>query len=271
MIKLRSVRSFSGQRYTSLAGEAKDPLTHGEDKIWKAGMSLLQTLDRGIHALKIIAEHANGVSIAALAERLEVHRAIAYRIVATLESHSLVSRAADGQIHLGSGILVLASRFEPQLRSVAQPQLRELARQTRATAFLSTVQGEDCVALMVAEAEEGLLRVSYRVGSRHPLTRGAAGIAILAGRPERPDDPEEVRQARREGYSVTRGQLQRGAVGVASAIRPPTGGPAAGFEGCVGVVALDDLDAGAAAAAVQACAKRIAALIYGGTATATEQ
>jgi DNA-binding IclR family transcriptional regulator len=225
-------------------------------------MSLLQTLERGIHALKIIAEHADGMSIAALAERLEVHRAIAYRIVATLEAHALVSRAADGQIYLGSGILLLASRFEPQLRSVAQPLLRVLARETRATAYLSTVQGDECVALMVAEPEEGLLRVGYRVGSRHPLTRGAAGIAILAGRPERPDDPEDVRQARRDGYSVTRGQLQRGAVGVASAIRSPVDGPNAGFEGSVGVVALDDLDAEAAAGAVRACADRIAALIY---------
>lgn len=219
-------------------------------------MSLLQTLDRGIEALKIIAEHANGVSVAALAERLGVHRAIAYRIVATLEAHALVSRSADGLIRLGSEVLVLAARFEPHLRSVAQPLLRELARRTRATAYLSAAQGDECVALMVAEPEEGLLRVGYRVGSRHPLSRGAAGVAILAGRPPRADDPPEVRQARQDGYSLTRGQLQRGAVGVASPIRQ-----SGGFEGSVGVVALDDLDTAAAAEAVRTCAERIASLL----------
>lgn len=223
-------------------------------------MSLLQTLDRGIQALNVIAQRPDGISIAALAERLGVHRAIAYRIVATLEANALVSRRGEGQVYLGSGILVLASRFEPQLRSAAQPLLRDLASETGATAFISVAQGDECVALMVAEPEGGVLRVGYRVGSRHPLTQGAAGIAILSGRPERSDDPAEVKQARRDGYSITRGQLQRGAVGVASPMRMAAQ-PQSGFEGCVGVVALDDLDAPRVASAVRDCAQRLSDLV----------
>ncbi|EWH00488.1 IclR family transcriptional regulator, partial [Halomonas sp. BC04] len=142
----------------------------------------LQTLDRGLSALELIAEHSEGITIAELARQLDVHRAIAYRLVATLESHSLITRTAEGPIRLGAGIALLASRFEPQLRAVAQPLLQALAKATRATAFISVAQGEECVVLMVAEPDEGLLRVGYRVGSRHPLSQGAAGIAILAGR-----------------------------------------------------------------------------------------
>ena len=223
--------------------------------------NLLQTLDRGIHALEIIAQQANGITIAELATKLDIHRAIVYRIVSTLEAHALISRKAEGQIYLGAGILMLASRFEPQLRSVSQPLLHRLAEETRATAFISLAQGDECVVIMVAEPEEGLLRVGYRVGSRHPLTRGAAGIAILAGRPERPDDPDAVRQARRDGFSLTRGQLQRGAVGVASSIHSPARFDP-GLEACVGVVAMDDLDTELAVAAVTTCANRLATLIY---------
>ncbi|HEV7371769.1 IclR family transcriptional regulator [Arenibaculum sp.] len=222
--------------------------------------NLLQTLDRGLQALEIVAQQPNGITVAELAARLDVHRAIAYRVVSTLEAHGLVSRAAEGQVFLGGGILVLASRFEPQLRSVARPLLHDLAGETRATAFLSVPQGGDCVVIMVAEPEEGLLRVGYRVGSRHPLDLGAAGIAILAGRPERPDDPDAVRQARLDGYSLTRGQLQRGAVGVASPIHAPSR-PQPGFEACVGVVAMDDLDTATAIAAVKARAGELAALV----------
>lgn len=220
-------------------------------------MNRLQTLDRGLQALKIVSEARGGLSVAALAERLGVHRTIAYRVVATLQAHHLVIRAADGLIRLGSGVLVLAARFEPQLRSVAQPLLRELAERTRATAFVSTAQGEECVALLVAESEAGLLRVGYRVGSRHPLNRGAAGIAILAGRAETASDEAEVKQARRDGYSLTRGQLQQGAVGVAS----PIPSPADGYEASVGVVALSDLDTDRAIAEVRAYAARIGELI----------
>ncbi|MBZ9566624.1 IclR family transcriptional regulator [Modicisalibacter tunisiensis] len=222
-------------------------------------MSQLQTLDRGLHALRIIARHPGGLSIAELAEALGINRAIVYRIVATLEANALAYRREDGAICLGGGILGLAAQFEPQLRSVAEPLLRRLARETNATAYLSAAQGDECVALMVAEPEEALLRVGYRVGSRHPLTIGAAGIAILSARPESESDSDAVRDARRQGYSITRGQLQRGAVGVACPLCDPASRP--GFEGSVGVVALDDLNADAAASAVQACVKRLNGLL----------
>lgn len=68
------------------------------------------------------------------------------------------SRTPKGQIHLGGGLLILASRFEPHLRAFAQPLLEDLVKTARATAFLSLARGEDCVAVMVAEPEEGLLR-----------------------------------------------------------------------------------------------------------------
>jgi DNA-binding IclR family transcriptional regulator len=201
----------------------------------------LQTLDRGLQALTIVSQHERGISIAELAAALDVDRAIAYRLVTTLESRGLIARTDRGRLRLGAGLLILASRFEPQLRTLATPLLRELAEKTRAAAFISVPAGEDCVCIMATEPEGTLLRVAYRVGSRHPLTRGAAGIAILAGRESSPNDPEAVRLARRDGYSVTRGELQRGAVGVASPVHGP-GRPECGLEACVGVVAFEDLD-----------------------------
>jgi DNA-binding IclR family transcriptional regulator len=207
----------------------------------KQPTNTLQTLDRGLAALKIIAGQAEGITVAALAAELQVHRAIAYRLVATLEGHGLVARAGDGALFLGGGIQALATHFAPQFRRIAEPLMQRLASETQATAFISAAEGDECVVIMVVEPEHGVLRVSYRVGSRHPLNRGAAGIAILAGRPEAPDDSETVRQARRDGYCVTRGQLQRGAVGVASAINGPSQ-KTQGLELCLGVVAMDDLD-----------------------------
>ena len=220
----------------------------------------LQTLERGLHALTIISQHEEGVSVSDLAAQLGVHRAIGYRLVTTLEAHGFLSRGSDGQLRLGAGILTLASRFEPQLRSAARPLLYGLAQETQAAAFVSVPQGEECVAIMVAEPEGGVLRVAYRVGSRHLLTTGAGGIAILAGRRARAGEPEGVHEARLHGFSVTRSQLQRGAVGVASPVHGFSREPI-GFEASVGVVALDDLDVPRAAAAVVACARRLAAAI----------
>ena len=231
-----------------------------KDKLPAREANTLQTLDRGLQALTIISQQEGGLSVADLAVQLGVHRAITYRLVKTLEVHSLLVRGADGQFFLGAGLLMLAARFEPQLRSIAHPLLYELAQETRAASFLSMAQGQECVAIMVAEPEGGVLRVTYRVGSRHPLSLGAAGIAILAGRPEHPGEPDAVREARRNGFSLTRSHLQRGAVGVASPVQGEASGQL-GFEASLGVVALGDLDIARATAAVVACARRLAALI----------
>ena len=224
--------------------------------------NLLQTLRRGMETITFIAEHPGGVSIVQIAEMLKVDRAVAYRIVATLEADAFVSRAANGDIFLGGALLALASNLEPQLRSIAEPALHRLAEETQATAFMSVARGKDAVAILVAESEAGFIRVGYRVGSRHPLDRGAAGIAILAGRPEAVNDSDDVLEARRNGYSITRGQLQRGAVGIAAPLHF-TKLKHSGLEASIGVVALDDLDTLDVAPVVIECAKLISESLAG--------
>ncbi|MEQ9695106.1 helix-turn-helix domain-containing protein [Shimia sp. SDUM112013] len=220
-------------------------------------MSTLKTLDRGLKALEVVARWPEGISIADLAAALEVDRAIAYRIVTTLEQHGMVLRLPEGRLVLGAGILGLERRFEPQFRHRARPFLDRLAFDTQATAFISVAQQDKCAAILVAEPEDVLIRVGYRVGSTHPITQGAAGLAILAGRPAAPDDPPEIIEARAQGYSLTRGALQKGAVGVAC---PIAGGT---LEASVGVVAMEDIDAPRAIEKVSACATALAGLLSG--------
>ena len=220
----------------------------------------LQTLDRGLTALSVIAESAEGTTVAAVADRLGVHRAIAYRIVATLADHAMVHRDSDGRLRLGSRPLALAAQFDVGLRSMARPIIERLSSETSATAFLSVAVGEECVAIATAESERPFVNVGYRAGRRHPLALGAAGIAILAGRAEGPDDTEAIRQARSDGFCVTRGQLQPGAVGVAAWVKlSPELHP--GLEASIGVVAMEDLDVTNASQATLAAAGALARLM----------
>lgn len=228
----------------------------------KGAGSTLQTLSRGLRALELISKESNGLLIAELASLLDIHRAIAYRLVTTLELEGLITRDRDGRLRLGAGLLVLSSRFEAQLRRIAAPVLQSLATRAQATAFISVPQGDECTPIMTVEPASGALSVAYRVGSRHSIKVGAAGIAILAGRPEHARDSEDVRRARSASVSITRGMLQPGAVGVASPIQK-AGAPPLGIEASVGVVALDDLNIDQAASAVKEAAEAIASLIAG--------
>jgi len=221
------------------------------------GSNTLQTLDRGLQALSLIGQSEGGLSIAELASRLDVHRAICYRLANTLEAHGFIARRPDGQFHLGPGIFTLAARFEPQFIATARPLLHRLAEESGATAFVSVPDGDACVAIKVCEPEGGLLRLAYRVGSRHPLHLGAAGIAILSGRPARKIDSEAVQEARRQGYSITRSQLQRGAVGVASPLRRADSSSDM-VEASIGLVSFEGLDVQAAARLVRNAAAALA-------------
>lgn len=222
--------------------------------------NIVQTLDRGLQALQIISMAPEGLTVQELATHMGLHRAITYRLVKTLELHRLVMKGPGGKAILGPGLLPLSSRFAPQLRSISRPLLQTLSHQTGASAFISIAEGNDCVPIDVVDADNSILHVTYRIGSRHPLNVGAAGIAILAGRPPAANDPDEVKQARAEGVSVSRGQIQSGAVGVASPVILP-GGSFSGIEASIGVVALNNLDIDISREAVMSCARELSELL----------
>jgi DNA-binding IclR family transcriptional regulator len=220
----------------------------------QGGIRSSQTLDRGLRVLKVLAQEPSGLTVTELASRLGIHRTNVYRLLATLAQHRLVRRDRNGRYFLGTGVMELARGVAHDLRTAALPILAELAEKVQATAFLTLADGDEAVALAVVEPRRTNIHVAYRVGFRHPIDRGASGLAILAGRPPQPGERQEVKEARRLGYSVTRGELQPGAWGIAAPIcvggRPT--------EASVGVVTLGERDVASVAPHVLEAARAIA-------------
>jgi DNA-binding IclR family transcriptional regulator len=202
-----------------------------------------QTLDRGLRVLGLLASSPGGLTVTELATQLSVNRTVVYRLVTTLEQHALVRRDARGRLHVGLGALRLASAVQPVLRDLAVPVLRRLAESVGCTAHLTVADGEEALALAVVEPSWTDFHVAYRIGARHPLTRGAAGKAILAGR-----DPAG------EQLVTTVGELQTGAQGLAAAVRGVEG-----LQASVGIVTLDELDVDAVGPQVCEAAREVAA------------
>lgn len=201
-----------------------------------------QTLDRGLRILELLADSGAGPTITEIATELGVGRAVVYRLLATLEAHGLVRRDEDGgRIRLGLGVLQLSRRVQPLLREAALPVLRRLADELGATAHLTVVDGGEALAVAVVEPSWTDFHVAYRIGSRHPLDRGAAGRAILAAR------------TGADALVVSDGELQAGAQGIAAAL---TDLPV--VEGSVGVVALGPLDLARVGPQVRAAADAVA-------------
>jgi len=173
-------------------------------------------------------------------------RPVVYRLLATLERHSLAAGDGAGRFRLGLGLLNLTERVLPAVRAAAEPELRNLAEEVRATAHLTLADGNEGVAIVVVEPSSTAYHVAYRTGSRHPLERGAAGRAILGGRTNRADR-----------WYVTTGEWQAGATGLAV----PIGHDIA--DASVGVVTFGGLDERLVGPAVIRAAQAIRTVLAG--------
>ncbi|MFE3451201.1 IclR family transcriptional regulator [Nonomuraea sp. NPDC059194] len=202
-----------------------------------------QTLERGLHLLRLLADGHGGRTPTELAAQLSLSRPVVYRLLTSLQNEGFVRRDREGRVHLGYGVLVLAQAVQPLLRAAALPTLRRLAEHVGATAHLTVAEGDDGLAVAVVEPSWTNMHVAYREGARHPLSKGAAGQAILAMR------------SGESGYLVTEGQLQEGARGVAA---PVTGLP--WLEASVGVVTFGPLEEEVGPQVVQAAQELTVAL-----------
>ena len=215
----------------------------------------VQTLDRGLRVLELLAGEPRGLTVGELAGSLGVHRTVVYRLLGTLGQHRLLARGEDGRYRLWTGLVELSRSVVPHLQALALPELERLAEALGATAHLTVADGDEAVALAVVEPRNTQIHVAYRPGLRHPLTVGASGLAILAGRPAERGERVEVARARRRGYAVSRGELQAGAVGAAAPVAVD-----GGAEASVGIVALAPLGAEAGRRVVTAARALAAAL-----------
>ncbi len=177
-----------------------------------------QTLDRGLRVLEHVTESTTPLTIGEIATGVGMHRSITYRMLRTLEDHGLLARDEQGRYQPGAGLAVLAGRFTPTLRALAGPRLLRLAVATEKTAFLVVRHHEEAVTVEVVEPPAATAHVSYRPGLKHPVTRGAPGIALLAGDPPRPGEPDYVAEARRRGWAASHSEVIAGFRSVAAPV-----------------------------------------------------
>jgi DNA-binding IclR family transcriptional regulator len=194
-----------------------------------------QTLSRGIRALEILAEARHPLTIAELADAMGVHRSVAYRILRTLEDHSLLVRDDAGRVQPGPGLAVLARGVSRNLQTAALPELTQLANTLNMTAFIAVWDHQDCITLVTVEPRHSAATVVQHPGSRHPISAGAPGIAIQSALTEQewnrlaPEVPyrREAAEARNRGYATSHDEVIAGVSSLAAPIHVPGGRPAA--------------------------------------------
>ena len=186
-----------------------------------------QTLARGLNALQLVADAPSGLSVQQVADGVGVHRTIAYRLLATLSQFRFVAKGEDGRYRPAAGLAVLGASFDRNVRQLSLPTLRALADDLGTTVSLLVAEGDQQVAVAVIVPSHVAYQLSFHEGSRYPLNRGAAGIALLASMAPRPGERDLVARARERGWVTTHGEIEPNTYGLAVPVKrqapsPPT-------------------------------------------------
>lgn len=142
-----------------------------------------QAVERAIQILEMLSvgpQHPSTV-----AERFGVHRTTALRLLQDLCQGGLARKREDGTFAVGYRLAGLAQAALDQfdLRGVAHPYLRELARKLRLTVHIATV--DDGRVIYVDKIEPpGTVRLYSQIGKPVVLHASGVGKTILAFMPD---------------------------------------------------------------------------------------
>jgi DNA-binding IclR family transcriptional regulator len=185
------------------------------------------SVGRAIAVLEELTESDTGLGVNELARRIGVNASTASRLLATLESASLVQRDGQGPYRLGLGLVTMADRVLARLdiQVLARPVLVELMESTGETATLSlpgdreaiTVDSVPSRSSVVSMARLGRPSVAYATavgkvmlafgGGRLPRERDMVAFTdrTLASREALAAEVEAVRQ---RGYGTVFGERE---------------------------------------------------------------
>ncbi|WP_028933689.1 IclR family transcriptional regulator [Pseudonocardia spinosispora] len=188
-----------------------------------------QAVERAISILEMISKGPQRPQD--VAERLQVHRTTALRLMQDLAKGGLARKNEDGTFTAGYRLAGLAHAALEQfdLRTIAHPHLRDLCRELQVTVHIATVV-DDAVVYADKIEPHGKVRLYSEIGKPVRLHASGVGKAILAFMPpaeravlldgyvfERytettvasPDAfVEELRRIRARGFSTDDGEFE---------------------------------------------------------------
>lgn len=140
----------------------------------------IQVLSRAIAVIRSLDGRPAGLTLAEVAEATGLPRSTTHRLVTALEADGfLTTNARSGRVHLGAGLLSLASRGQRDAQAELRPIMLELHDAIDETVDLSVLDGDHLRCVDQIPAPHRLRAVST-IGATFPLHCTANGKAALA-------------------------------------------------------------------------------------------
>lgn len=169
MVKPRTVRELSAVKHTD------DSPQH--DKYFSRAVS------KALETLEFLQTEANSMSMSEIAQRLQLSKTSAFRLLKTLETAGYVAQDGRGQYKLAPGIhAVTPTQWLSKLVRVAVPHMQGLTQMTTETVSLAALFENRIEVVAVIESPQ-VIRMSNVVGHILPPNASSLGKAITAFQP----------------------------------------------------------------------------------------
>ncbi|MFY8095131.1 MAG: IclR family transcriptional regulator [Niveispirillum sp.] len=154
------------------------PADHDEDATPKATPSGSQTLLRGLDVLEAVAD--GPISLAKLAQRLDLTRSTTHRLAAALVERDFLILTPREGYQLGPKLLELGylAHRQMDIPRVARPHIEDLAAATEDTVHLGVLDGDEALYLDKISGRRRV-EIGSRVGERHPIASTGLGKALI--------------------------------------------------------------------------------------------
>lgn len=146
-----------------------------------------QSVLRAMSLLKAFDDARREWGLAELAREVGLNKTTTFRLLTALESEGMVAKRPSTETYtLGPEIVVLGGRAlrANDLRTLARPELEQMAAASGETATLEIISGEDHVLIIDEVIGNHLVGSSQSLGTRWPMVATSTGVALLAHLPE---------------------------------------------------------------------------------------
>jgi DNA-binding IclR family transcriptional regulator len=198
----------------------------------------MRSVQRILAVFESFSARRNSLTLQEIAERIELPKSTAFRIVRSLEQAGYLVRLEDQRYCLSFRFTRLAGLVKSTLgiREIARPVMTELAEKTRETVAIHTVMGRNRVCIDSLASSSSPLRTVMQPGEQIPLQAGSASKVLMAWMPKSvltPLVPGVVRITKRTqsellvdlarvrelGYSISHGERLEGLSAISAPIR----------------------------------------------------
>ncbi|NLK22274.1 MAG: IclR family transcriptional regulator [Epulopiscium sp.] len=144
---------------------------------------IVQSVDRTLSILEVLSDYDDGLGVADISAKLDLHKSTVHRLLSTLIIKGYVEQNSENSRYkITLKLFELGSKriSNMDILEIARPYLKELMEKTNEVVHLVIRENTDIIYIDKVESKT-TIRMHSRIGRRSPAYCTAVGKAILSG------------------------------------------------------------------------------------------